>query len=624
MTELSSTAIRMGVNSLQWQVATDAVQPQSLWDRLKGLFNTPLVGVSQLINVREIFKGYIGERADALSQAMPSSERDGMRGHAQELMQQILESSFNETMDSAVARGDGKIAHNALLKAIFRANEQAQDALVELQAQSLRARLIDQPLYDERPQILVRADQSLQLVRPAPRIENLVLRGGGAKGVGNAPALVEMEQAGLLSSLKKIVGTSVGALTAVSIASGQDITAFSDMADGLDMTQLRNEPAKFDVRYPGIDVSWRVGFHGGRTLELLDEVSAGSVSTYLNENWKTAEFQNKLTMLLEAGGEDVLARLTVLRKQNFDGVRTDQMITFNDLALMRQLDPKKFKELVLTGWDDTNNRMTYFNAQTTPSMPIAVAGRISMSFPIVFKSVTLDPGDGLGERTFLDGGVGSNMPTEVVMGHLTGRNLEEARARTAIMTFDDNGDAYNMMHRPLEARNRFKEWILSLLSGNPEYGQSAAADKAKVSDMGPNAYVIFHGDIGTLDLRASPERVEKAKLISTLKTLEQIDQRQGQAYAVDCDSVMECYRLLTDAEKDALVKGGAPTPFDYPRYTEDPAYRAELELYHLALDKGQSWVPFKAGSYPLPRSLDSAVDRGLPDWVMISTAIAVA
>ncbi|MBH1964957.1 MAG: patatin-like phospholipase family protein [Comamonadaceae bacterium] len=597
MTELSSTATRIGVNSLQWQVATDAGASLGLWAKLKGLFSTPLVGVAQLINVREVFKGYVHERADALGQTVPSSQRDNLKGRAQDLMQRVLESAFNETMDGAVARGDGKIERDALFKAIARANEQAQDALMELQSQSLRARLVDQPAYDERPQIVVRADQSLQLIRPAPRIENLVLRGGGAKGVGNAPALVEMEKAGLLSGLKKIVGTSVGALTAVSIASGQEITAFSDMADGLDMTKLRNEPTKFDLRYPGIDVSWRVGFHGGRTLELLDEVSAGTVSSYLNKNWNTAQFQQKLVMLRDSGGDDVVARLAVLRKQDFHANRTDQMITFNDLALVRQLDPEKFKDLVLTGWDDTNNCMTYFNAETTPNMPIAVAGRISMSFPIVFKSVTLDPGDGLGERTFIDGGVGSNMPTEVIMGHLNGRNLEEARARTAIMTFDDNGEAYNMMHRPLEGRNGFKDWVLSLLSGNPEYGQSAAADKAKVHDMGPSAYVIFHGDIGTLDLRASPERVEKAKLMSTLKTLEQIDQRQGQAYAVDCGSVVECYRLLTDVEKDALVKGGAPTPSDYPRHTDDPAYRAELELYHLALEKGTSWAHLQVLSY---------------------------
>ncbi|MET4579549.1 patatin-like phospholipase family protein [Ottowia thiooxydans] len=597
MTELSSIATRMGVNSLQWQVATDAGASQGLWARLKGLFSTPLVGVAQLINVREVFKGYIQDRADALSQTVPSSQRDNLREREQDLMQEILEGSFNQTMDAAVARGDGKIAQAALFKAIARANEQAQDALMELQSHSLRARLVDQPLYDERPQIVVRADQSLQLIRPAPRIENLVLRGGGAKGVGNAPALVEMENAGLLSGLKKIVGTSVGALTAVSIASGQDITAFSALADGLDMTKLRNEPARFDARYPGIDVNWRVGFHGGRTLELLDEVSATSVSTFLNQNWNTAQFQNKLALLRSRVGDKAVARLECLRKQDFQANRADQMITFNDLALMRELDPAKFKELVLTGWDDTNDGMTYFNAQTTPSMPIAVAGRISMSFPIVFKSVTLDPGDGLGKRTFVDGGVGSNMPTEVIMGHLSGRDLEQARSRTAIMTFDDNGEAYDVMHRPPEARNGFMDWILSLLSGNPGYGQSATADKAKENDMGPSAYVIFHGDIGTLDLRASPERVEKAKLMSTLKTLEQIDQRQGQAYAVDCDSVAECFRLLTNAEREALVKGGAPTPFDYPRYTDDPAYRAELELYHLALERGKSWASLHVVNY---------------------------
>jgi len=54
----------------------------------------------------------------------------------------------------------------------------------------------------------------------ASSLENLVLRGGGGKGVGNPPALVEMEKAGYLNNLNHVVGSSAGALTALCLASG--------------------------------------------------------------------------------------------------------------------------------------------------------------------------------------------------------------------------------------------------------------------------------------------------------------------------------------------------------------------------------------------------------------------
>src|SRR5690606_8061931 len=143
------------------------------------------------------------------------------------------------------------------------------------------------------------------------------------------------------------------------------------------------------------------------------------------------------------------------------------MVTFKDLHLMHLLAPAQFKELTLTGWDSTNKQETYFNAQNTPDMPVAVAGRISMSIPVYFRSVDFDPGDGSGTRSFTDGGVGSNMPTEVITDNLQGRALEEARARTALMTFDENGKAYTVLHRePAGPATGLVAWAKAQMSGN--------------------------------------------------------------------------------------------------------------------------------------------------------------
>lgn len=147
-----------------------------------------------------------------------------------------------------------------------------------------------------------------------------------------------MENAGFLSGLKKIVGTSVGALTAVGLASGLGVEGLSRVADKLDMNELKNKPQDFEARYPGVDVDWRIGFHAGRALELLDQLSAGSVGAYLGSNWSTRGFQKRLQALRQAVGEEAVARLDTLRHQDFESDRTRQMVTFTDLALLQRLD----------------------------------------------------------------------------------------------------------------------------------------------------------------------------------------------------------------------------------------------------------------------------------------------
>lgn len=588
----SITAIdvrRIRASSAMWQSsAQEASAGQSVWHGLKEIFSTPVKSVESLINARENFKNFFQEQSQKLGMSVPPRHQDRLLKQGAELMQQILEGSLNQVMDAAILRGDGKIGEPVLRQALSRAHERAQLALMELESNALRTRMADVPVFDLRPQIVVSQQQSIQLIRPAPRIENLVLRGGGAKGIGTAPALMELENAGFLKELKTVVGTSVGALVALSMASGQRPEEIARVADQLDMAELKDKPQNFEARYPGVNVDWRVGFHTGRALELLDQISAGSVSSYLEKNWNSRGFRKKLRELGETNGPGALARLDTLRQQDFETDRTGQMITFADLALLQGLDPARFKALVLTAWDDTRKRMDYFSVVNAPDMPIAVAGRISMSLPVIFKSVTYDPGDGQGARTFVDGGVGSNMPTEVITDGLSGNALAEARSRTAVMTFDDNGGAYAAMHQPPRERNGLRDWIMSLITGNPSYGRSSMDDKAKVAAAGPNAFVVFHGDIETLDLGASKEQVEKAKLMSTLKTLEQIEQRQGQACAVECRSVGECFAMLTRTEKEALREGGAPSPLDYPKREADLAYRLQRQLYELSLP---GWRP---------------------------------
>jgi predicted acylesterase/phospholipase RssA len=451
--------------------------------------------------------------------------------------------------------------------------------------------------YDIRPQGIPRYDaenrlQGFTVIRQAPPLESLVFQGGGAKGFVNANALVEMQHAGMLDGLKHVVGSSVGALTAIAMA-GMDAEAFQDFTDEIEMKKLRYTSDGFRARYPMIDTDWRLGFRAGHVLELMDRKMAQQVSSYLNAHWDSTVFQGKLERLRTTEGEGGPERLAQLRRQDFNTDRTSQMVTFNDLRLMRLVDPAQFKTLTLTGWDETRREEIYFDAQKTPDVPIAVAGRISMSFPIYFKNVDYDPGDGHGRRTFVDGGVGSNMPAEVITKDLRDRELEQARMRTAVLTFDAGGDAYEILHRPSMPPSSFSldgvmGKIAGIVAGNPDYNQTSYQDRLKTHEAGPNAFVVFHGDLGTLDLGASRGRINRAQIQAALKMREQIDLRQGQAYAQEYSSAEECFVQLNEREKRAILDGPLPDPGVYPQGREDLGYRFELGLFELARHEASS------------------------------------
>ena len=285
-----------------------------------------------------------------------------------------------------------------------------------------------------------------------PSLETLVFRGGGARGIGNAAALTELELTGSLQNVKHVVGTSAGALTAISLACGHDAARFSKLVDDHPMQTISQGVENFSQKYPMVELSGvagkdnflgkflqgKGGGSGERALQLCDQATASRVSDYLQSSWNTESFQTKLAEIRNnmPDGEAIVQRLAMLKETpKFDTDRTGKMITFKDLRILSHLAPDTFKDLTLTGVDKTNKTTHYFNVEKYPDMPIAIAGRISMSIPGFFQSVKFDPGDGKGVRSWVDGAVGSNMPSEVVFKGLKGKELETAQAKTMLFTY---------------------------------------------------------------------------------------------------------------------------------------------------------------------------------------------
>lgn len=623
-----------GAEPSSWQATVGQAQAKpTSWDKFTGMFKkTPMRTDGDVVKAHVQFGADFQRQVSILGRGMTPQARAGLEASAVAKFSEIVKGS----LDQARNRETGQVSQPVLRKAVLQANELAGKALMQLQVEALRAKVDagQGRLVDLRPQAVVRHDGTINVIRQAPQIENLVFRGGGAKGIGTGPALIEMENAGMLSGLQRVAGTSVGGLVAICLASGHSAAQMQDKFGNIDMPKFVAKAENFEALYPQVSIENRdradkalsrithalkgvdLRSHASGALQMLDQASAESVASYLQTNWRTEAFQAKLA----AQPPEVALRLGQLLEQNFATDRTDQMITFRDLNVLHAIDPSTFKELTLTGFERGGTNATkYFDFNSTPDMPIALAGRISMSLPLVFGDVNYDMGDGRGTQRFQDGGAGSNIPAEAVFqgvsatgGLGSGQATAETRARTAVVAFDEQGRAYTTLHTIKKPEKAIPSWLThfeftknvaegarsvkAFFKALPKQMESAlksqvtggatnanAIDMQKFRDAGPNGLVVFHGNLKTTDFGADSLRTEFAKLGAQMKMLEQVEQRQHQAYAVEygADQAAACFDTLNDTERAALVASGPP---ERPRSgASNPAASFQMALYEMAM-----------------------------------------
>jgi len=593
----------------RWQTTVDHAEKQGQSSGIKDWFKstftkTPTRTESQVGQTAQQFTRAFGENVQKLGRelGLNPKEMQALKEKGDKTLQDIVKSTFGFAQNAGVTK-NASINKQALDIAVLTANTLGTRMVTEFRSENVgppRPPSIT-PFKDSE------GNYKLNVMKNAPQLETLVLRGGGAKGVGNAPALVELEKAGRLDGLKQVVGTSAGALTAVGLASGMNAQEFQDLANRIDFAGLKAKPEHFATKYPSDMVQFGLtGYHAGTALETLDRESATSVKNYLDANWSV------VTKAKDEGRIDgaAVTRLSELRNQNFDANRTGQMITFKDLAILHDVAPSKFKQLTLTAWNDTDKSLKYMDAEKTPDMPIALAGRMSMSIPVYFASVKYDFGGGT--RTWTDGGVGSNMPGGYVFDKLEGdvttaRNeleqaklalfrsqtqsnadtvkaaqdkldkalddLSSARQRTMLMTFDDEGAAYKKMHGAPPKGGK-KTSLFGRIGGNKYMPQVRTEDARQVREGGLNTIAVFHGKMGTLSLDASPSEKAFASLTARMRALEYVEQRQHQQVSDTFTDATRAARSLTPQERAGVLQSGVPSRDDF----DDP------KLFQLALD----------------------------------------
>ncbi len=186
---------------------------------------------------------------------------------------------------------------------------------------------------------------------------NLVFEGGGVKGIAYLGALQVLEEKGILKEIRRIGGTSAGAINAVLLALGYIPDEIKEILTTLNFNNF-------------MDSSWGVIRDTERLITKF--------------GWYKGDFfRGWMGRLIE-------------RKTG------NPHSTFNDFAQSGKPD------LYLIGTNLSTGFPEVFSVEHTPRMPVADAARISMSIPLFFAAVRNFRGD-----VFVDGGVFNNYPVKL-------------------------------------------------------------------------------------------------------------------------------------------------------------------------------------------------------------------
>lgn len=187
---------------------------------------------------------------------------------------------------------------------------------------------------------------------------NLVFEGGGVKGIAYVGALRVLEEKRILPGIRRVGGTSAGAINAVLLALGYSLAETEKVLSGLNFKNF-------------LDDDWGVARDTKRLVKKY--------------GWYKGDF------FLEWMGKLIGRKLA------------SPHATFNDLRAAGRPD------LFLVGTNLSTGFAEVFSAEHTPRMRIADAARISMSIPLFFASVTM----GARADRYVDGGVLDNYPVKL-------------------------------------------------------------------------------------------------------------------------------------------------------------------------------------------------------------------
>ena len=298
----------------------------------------------------------------------------------------------------------------------------------------------------------------------AQRYRNLVLEGGGVRGIAYAGAVQELEAHHITDSLRNIAGTSVGAIAGAALSVGYTARELTEKLYSLKIETFNDGRWIFFGGFARM--LHRYGWYRGEALE----------------DWVG----------------DLVAAKTGSRHT-----------TFLQLHRLAEKD-HRYKDLYVAATNLSRQRAEVFSWQSHPDMELKTAVRASMSVPLYFSAVELDSAghhptrrSGSNCAAYVDGGLVMNYP--MALFDSSGPNPAtlglklERREQIEYFAASDGIAPYRI--------RSFRAYVGSLYNLTIE----TLNRKAPIADEAPRTIYISTEDVGPKVRRMS--RAQKALLM---------------------------------------------------------------------------------------------------------------
>lgn len=268
-----------------------------------------------------------------------------------------------------------------------------------------------------------------------PPIENIVLEGGGVKGIAYVGAIESMERNGILKNLKRVAGSSAGGITASLLALGYSAQELKNIfINEINFDTLMDQPfdfggidSLFEVSGMDISVSGLFSLFKNKGLfkgDSFDSLMQKLIHRKLEQKLKEMLFDSltKEEFAAAYNTQDVTLLTDTEKNQQIDKMLNNKLaeflenehidslaeITLGQLKALRKKYPDlKLLDIILTATDLGDASLKTFSAESDSELPLHKAVRMTMSFPGGFMPVKYN------NRWYADGGIANNYPIEI-------------------------------------------------------------------------------------------------------------------------------------------------------------------------------------------------------------------
>lgn len=268
-------------------------------------------------------------------------------------------------------------------------------------------------------------------------VKYITFSGGGAKGAVYSGVYEALHENSVLDQVKAVSGTSAGALTATLVATGVDVDKLKILMQKMDFTDLLGENTGLVAYKDGVPLREFIReqtlanvadfFKQNPDINELCSKRLENINSVLDDLTQTekvlqqlmrdtnidykediANLQNQVGELL--GHQNIIEKIINQNSPEFEDLvnrvkQENSSITFRDLSLLNALEPKRFKDVIITAVDKEKGELRLFNSENSPKVTLEDAAAASAALPVIFKPVVIEG------REYIDGGYINNLPT---------------------------------------------------------------------------------------------------------------------------------------------------------------------------------------------------------------------